>query len=198
MSNGIVAESAVERPGSRVRTAAESRAAAQLLKRLDAFIKDEVKKSFGFYFAPSQKALRELRKTKVGSVALTEQPEGGGFLLHLSGGDPAAKSDGRTEGFCIRLPEEFEREASGRKVQIKVLVRSAGLEPTRIAIAYSTNEVGNSGWQWKDVAPSWGICKMAWKVPPMKAGGGDFVGLMPDKSGAGGVEVHSVLATVIE
>ncbi len=66
-----------------------------------------------------------------------------------------------------------------------------------MAIAYSTNEVGNSGWKWRDVGVNWGIYELVWKVPKMVIGKGDYIGLLPDKPGAAGVEIHSVCATIV-
>jgi len=78
---------------------------------------------------------------------------------------------------------------------VQVLAKSANAAPTRLAIAYSTNEVGNSGWHWRDVGPDWAICELVWHVPKMHKGNGDFIGLRP--FGAPGVEIHSVSASIV-
>jgi len=146
----------------------------------------------GFHFAPSQAAIdTQPNGRKVESITLGDNL-GGWSLLKLAGGDQSAASAGFTDGFSIRVPDAFEREAGEHTVRVRVLARSAEIAPTRLAI--STNEAGNSGWQWGDVGVNWGICELVWKVPKMVNGGGDFIGLMP---GAPGVEVHSVTATVV-
>jgi Protein of unknown function (DUF2934) len=150
----------------------------------------------GFYFAPSPAAIGGPKARKIESVALIDNGEQGS-LLKLTGGDPLAQSAGSTEGYSIRVPDAFEREASEHTVRVRVRARSAEAAPTRMAIAYSTNEVGNSGWQWREVGVNWRICELVWKVPKMRNGNGDYIGLLPDKPGAPGVEIHSVNATVI-
>ena len=90
----------------------------------------------------------------------------------------------------------FEGEASEHAVRVRLLARSAGDASTRMANAYSTTEVGNSSWQWRDVGPMWSICELVWKVPKMIQGNGDYIGFMIDKTGGAGVEIHSVSATV--
>lgn len=117
--------------------------------------------------------------------------------MKLTGGDPLALSSGLTEGFSIRVPDAFERAASEHTVRVRVLARSAELAPTRMAIAYSTAEVGNSGWRWSDIGLTWGIYDLVWKVPKMVNGHGDYIGLLPDKPGAPGVEIRSVHASVV-
>src|SRR5208282_2847816 len=151
----------------------------------------------GFHFAPSQAALdAQSRARKVESITLGDDSRSRP-VLKLTGGDQSAASLGYTEGFSIRVPDDFERQASEHAVRVRVLVRSAEAAPTRLAIAYSTNEVGNSGWQWRDVGANWAICELVWKVPTMIDGRGDFIGLLPDAPGAPGVEVHSLSATVV-
>ena len=167
------------------------------MQRLADTLKAATEELKGFYFTPSPAAIEALPKVKVENIALGEAVQEGN-VLKLANGDPEAKSSGPTQGFSIRLPETFEREASMKKVRVRVLARSVGEAPTRLAIAYSTNEVGNSRWRWREVGPTWGLCKMDWKVPQMKEGHGDFIGILPDRHGTPGVEIYSVSATIIE
>jgi len=44
---------------------------------------------------------------------------------------------------------------------------------------------------------NWAIFEPVWRVPKMINGSGDYIGLLPDKPGAPGVEIHSLNATVI-
>lgn len=151
----------------------------------------------GFYFAPSQAAIDGLPAgAKVESISLREEVAGNP-VLKLAGGDLSAASFGHTGGFSIRVPDAFEREASERRVRVRVLARSAAGAPARVAIAYSTNEVGNSGWIWAEVGPSWRILEIIWSVPKMDKGKGDFIGILPNRAGAPGVEIHSLSADVI-
>ena len=155
-----------------------------------------LKEASGFYFAPSQTAIEGLPAGgKIESISLGDEVEGN-FVLKLAGGDPSATSHGATQGFSIRVPDSFEREASERNVRVRVLARSAAAAPTRMAIAYSTNEVGNSGWRWLEIGSSWEVVEFNWGVPKMHRGHGDFVGLLPDRSGSPEVQVHSLCATI--
>jgi len=65
-----------------------------------------------------------------------EQTAGGGVVLSLAGGDPKAESSAQTQGFSIRVPDEFERQVSERKVRVRALARSATGQATRMAVAY--------------------------------------------------------------
>ena len=151
----------------------------------------------GFHFVASQAAINsQPNGRKVESMTLSDNL-GGRPLLKLAGGDRSGASDGVTAGFVIRVPDAFERDASEHTVRVRVLARSTDAAPTRLAVAYSTNEVGNSGWRWRDVGPSWDVCEITYDVPKMKNGNGDYIGLMPAESGAPGVEIHSVSATVV-
>ena len=150
-----------------------------------------------YYFVPSQRAIDSIYSTrKVASVELVAATEGG-FLLKLAGGDPQASPAASIEGFSILLPDWFERAASERRVKVQALVRSAIAHPTRVATAYSTNEVGNSGWHWRDVGSGWTVSEFVWSVPKMRDGRGDFVGILPAEPGTPGVLVHSVAAIIL-
>lgn len=176
--------------------AAEVRATAKKLQRLDARLKAAAEQSGGFYFTPSPAAIGSLPTGKGQSVELGAAAEGG-VILKLASGEPEAKSGGPIQGFSIRAPEAFGREASTKKVRVEVLVRSAGAEPTRLGIAYPKNEVEGSRWRWREVGPGWALCKVTWNTPQMKEGRGAFIGLLADKPGTPGVEIHSVGATIL-
>ena len=79
---------------------------------------------------------------------------------------------------------------------MKVVAKSAIDRPTRVGIVYSTNKVGNSGWQWHVVGPTWAVCEFEWNVPELVNGGGDYIGLMPDEADAPAVEIRSVSAVL--
>lgn len=120
----------------------------------------------------------------------------GSAILVLSGGDFSAHSHGRTAGFSMRVTDAFERAASGHKIQIRAVVRSSSAK-TQIALAYSTNEVGNSGWRLFVTGPQWQVIEFEYAVPQMKAGMGDFIGLMPGPADRPAVEVCLVTARVV-
>ncbi len=157
-------------------------------------LSESLKSGGGFYFAPTPGGIEGVHPPKVKSIELAHTGEGP--LLKLAGGDPKASSAGTTEGFSVRVPDTFERAASERRVRVRVLARSDKAASTRLALAYSTNEVGNSGWVWREIGPDWAICEMTFKVSKMIHGNGDFIGLLPDEPDAPGVEIHSLGATV--
>jgi CBS-domain-containing membrane protein len=117
----------------------------------------------------------------------TDANTGTGYMS-LAGGRSDAVSNGPTGGYSIRLPDTLETAASGHSVSVKVVARATGGAQSRFALAYSTNEVGNSGWRWKDAGPEWSVVAMTYGVPVMKEGRGDFVGILPDANGRPGTE----------
>lgn len=143
----------------------------------------------------------------VPQVIAEESPDGWsvsvGFegipVLHLANGAPHAASGGQTGGYSLRLPDSFEKAASGHGIRIRVVARAAEKSAAaRLAVAYSTNEVGNSGWHWFDITAQWSVIEMTYSVPPMKDGNGDFIGLLPGPPGTVGSEVCVVAARVID
>ena len=119
-------------------------------------------------------------------------------VLSLAGAAPDAQAGGATEGYSIRLPDTFEAAASGKNVRIVVVARTENENPApaRFAVAYSTNEVGNSGWRWFSADPDWRRYEMTWAVPAMRDGNGDFVGLLPDAPGKPGIDIAAVALTI--
>ena len=99
--------------------------------------------------------------------------------MRLSGGDPAALSSGRTGGLSIRVPDAFEATVSSKRVKVEVVARSSNAKPARFSLAYSTAEVGNSGWRAFVASPWFETHSFEWNVPQMKDGHGDFVGILP-------------------
>lgn len=120
----------------------------------------------------------------------------GGQVLRISGGAVDASSAGRTEGYSLLLPEAFEREASGKRVHIAVVARkSTDVPRAGLAVAYSTNEVGNSGWKCFLMTDDFEQYSFEWDVPKLIAGGGDYVGLSPILGYA--IELRSVTAQIL-
>lgn len=117
-------------------------------------------------------------------------------ILILKDGNFNAPSSGRTAGFSIQVTDAFERAASGHKIRIRAVVRSSSTE-TQLALAYSTNEVGNSGWQRFVAGPQWQVIEFNYAVPQMKNGLGDFIGVMAGPADMPAVEVCLVTARVI-
>lgn len=121
----------------------------------------------------------------------------GTVCVRLSAGDATATSGGVTGGYNIRVPDELELAASGKSIKIGVIARSAGSSPTKFACAYSTCEVGNSGWMSRPVGPEWEVFSYDYNVGKMIVGNGDYVGLLPADAGEPAVDVAAIEITVI-
>jgi hypothetical protein len=80
-----------------------------------------------------------------------------------------------------------------------VTARSAAVMPSpAFAVAYSTNDVGNSGWRSFPLTDKLADYSFTYSVPKMKAGNSDYIGILPDLLGAGGaVEVFAISAEVV-
>lgn len=109
------------------------------------------------------------------SHAATDNETG---YVTLAKGNPQAASSGQTGGYSIHLPDQVEAAASGHHIAVSVIARASGGDQSRFAVAYSTNEVGNSGWCWFNAGAEWSIHTMEYDVPVMKEGRGDFVGIL--------------------
>ena len=119
-------------------------------------------------------------------------------LVRLSNGAANAVSSGTTDGYTLRAPDTFEAAASGRRIAVSVIARAADAPKSRFAMAYSTNDVGNSGWRWQDAGPDWALHTFEYDVPVMNRGNGDFIGILPEPAGRPGVDVFLVAARVLK
>jgi hypothetical protein len=118
----------------------------------------------------------------VAPPSITQTPGAGSLVL--TGGDPAARSGGRTGGYSIRVPDSFEASVSEQRVRVVVVARAAGQAEAPFAIAYSTAEVGNSRWRKFTASAAFAEFAFEWDVPRMVNGNGDYLGILPDPSGA--------------
>lgn len=86
-----------------------------------------------------------------------------------------APSTGSTGGVSIRLPAEVEAQSSGARVQITVRA-SAPQDGAILGVAYSTNDVGNSGWQRFVLTAAPRDYVFAYNVARTQTGNGDYLG----------------------
>ena len=86
-------------------------------------------------------------------------------------------SGGKTQGFYIELDKKLEAKLSGKAVTISLRAKSADAGGMRIA--YSTNEVGNSGWIESELSSAFNTYSFEYAVPKMKTGRGDYLGILP-------------------
>lgn len=131
-------------------------------------------------------------------IAELASAEGGQTIVRLSGGNPQAGSWAQTGGFSIQLLDEFESAASGNKITVTALVRAADAPEAGFALTYSTNEVGNAGWQHFTATSNWAAYRFDYAVPPMIGGYGDFIGVLPAPEGQAGIELALVTARVVQ
>lgn len=95
----------------------------------------------------------------------------------------SVSSGGRTGAVYVEVPEMFEMSASASMIEMAVdLVAEAD---GTIAVAYSTNDVGNSGWKTLPVAAGENTVSMTYAVPVMNNGKGDYFGIQPDPEATG-------------
>jgi hypothetical protein len=109
---------------------------------------------------------------------LTASPSSVGNFVTVSGTISERNSAGQTTGISLRVPAEFETAASGKLVRIHAVVSSetAG----EAFLAYSTNDVGNSGWMPFPVSNEDSVIVLEYSVPVMNLGQGDYVGIDPN------------------
>ena len=115
-----------------------------------------------------------------------------GTVALISNVPDAAVSTGRTDGVAVQLPVEFERQASGH--QVSVTVRAAAAQGGMLGVAYSTSEVGNSGWRQFVLSSEPHDFTFTYDVPEMRAGNGDFLGFR--SYGTGQVQVYGYAVQV--
>jgi hypothetical protein len=86
-----------------------------------------------------------------------------------------AESTGWTGGMSVRLSAAQEAENSGHTVKVTVRAFSPDAG-AMLGIAYSTADVGNSGWQQFPLTAAPADYTFTYYAPPMNEGRGDFVG----------------------
>lgn len=123
---------------------------------------------------------------------MTARQTGKGVLL--AGASPDALSSGVPGGYSIQVPNAIEAAASGKRVRVTVTACSRGKTPTAFAVAYSTNEVGNSGWNEFTASDKRTDFAFEYDVSPMVYGNGDFVSVRA----VAALELRALKVEVIE
>ena len=103
----------------------------------------------------------------------------------------APSSAGVTGGNYIPIPDPpAEQVFAGQTVRIDVIARASGATPSpSFAVAYSTSQVGNSGWQTFTPTSQWQTFSYTYTVPAPGTpgtGGKDYLGIWADTTGGGG------------
>lgn len=116
----------------------------------------------------------------------------------ISGHVAEPSSAGLTAGAFIRVSDEFEAAASGNTIRVTIALSSTDAEANPTA-AYSTSDVGNSGWRALEFDENDPLESFEYQVPAMNNGNGDYLGIDPDPEGAGqSVTVAAILLEVID
>jgi len=96
-------------------------------------------------------------------------------VMEISGVGAAAASTQKTGGVSVRMSDDFENSVSGNT--LLVTVRAYSEQPgARLGLAYSTNDVGNSGWRDFALTTAPADYHFIYNVPTKEAGLGDFLG----------------------
>jgi len=105
-------------------------------------------------------------------------------LMRHSGGQPLAS--GRPGTVSAKVPESLALNFAGRRIRVTGYARQAPTDgASQFAVAYSTADVGNSGWQRFSVNSTWSLFEFLWDVPEANNGGADYIGFWADTSGSG-------------
>lgn len=105
-------------------------------------------------------------------------------LMTHSGGQPLAS--GRPGTVSAKVPESLALNFAGRRIRVTGYARQAPTDgASQFAVAYSTADVGNSGWQRFSVNSTWSLFEFLWDVPEANNGGADYIGFWADTSGSG-------------
>lgn len=99
---------------------------------------------------------------------------------------PPPGSSGSTGSHFVVIPENLALLFAGQLVTVSVIARQALATPSiSFAVAYSTNDTGNSGWQTFTPTAVFTKFSFDYQVPLPVLGGTDFLGIHPDLTGAG-------------
>ena len=112
-------------------------------------------------------------------------------IVTVSGDFTDVSPGGRTKGAVYRISSKQESDVSGKTVEVQVEARGGPL-----AMAYSTAEVGNSGWNAAPGSTDWAVHTFRYDVPVLKQGKGDYIGVIPTDA-ASEIQVKSVKVFVV-
>jgi hypothetical protein len=108
-------------------------------------------------------------------VSYTTTSANGEVVADISAVPPSAGAGGYTGGVAVPMTAAFEDAASGH--QIRVTVRASSPTPgASLGVAYSTDDVGNSGWHQFALTQAPQNYSFTYAVPTKVRGGGDFLG----------------------
>ena len=87
------------------------------------------------------------------------------------------RPSGRTDGAAFVVGPEYESRIGGNRVKVSVLAK--GAPGAEMNVAYSTDEVGNSGWRTFPLTSDFETYTFKMKVDEPLAPGNDYIGIVP-------------------
>jgi len=128
---------------------------------------------------------------KAGSPAATLLAETSSYSGGQAGiirykGSEAPKASGSTGGVYAKVSESIAMNFAGKRVRVTGYAKAPlAYRASEFAVAYSTADVGNSGWHRFPVKSDWTQFDFLYDVPQASSKGGDYVGIWGDTSNAG-------------
>ena len=121
-------------------------------------------------------------------------------LFTWTGSAGAEDSTGSTTGSSIAIPEEIALQFGGKRIRVTIYAKQPTTNAAdEFAVAYSTSEVGNSGWQKFSPGTSWAPYTFIYDVPAPAAGGADYLGVWADTSHNGlSVLIDNVVIEIVQ
>lgn len=115
------------------------------------------------------------------------EADGGGYLL-TGTLDELPDSSGFTGGVALEIPTGTATVLSGHSVEVFVVASAP--QTSEFALAYSTNDDGDSGWHRFEAGETPQAFTFTFDVPAIEAGSGDYIGIAPLSGGP--LVVHAV------
>lgn len=106
---------------------------------------------------------------------------------------------GATQGTYTQVPQDVESKVSGKKIKISVVAKKGSTSSSSFAVAYSTAQVGNSGWHKFFPSSEYDVYSFEYTVPKMKTPNFDYIAIWGDTTGKGnGVSIKEVAIEIVE
>lgn len=110
--------------------------------------------------------------------------------------------DWRTSSASFTLTSEFAQRSNGKVIEVGVIARTAQSNGApALAVAYATQQAGNSGWRSLELEPDFRLMKIKYQVPKVPGGYTNVpvIAFHSDPSGSGrAVEILGAYAKLYE
>ncbi len=95
-------------------------------------------------------------------------------------------SSGTTNSAYITVPTPIALGFGGKRIRVSLYAKQPSSNASsQFAVAYSTSDVGNSGWHYFTPTTSWAKYSFTYDVPTPNTGGTDYLGIWADTSHSG-------------